>query len=90
MTAVTQEHFARLVPEADVDARCAMYTAAFEDELLAGCPDYVVDAIDNIDTKVALLVACRNRGIPILCVAGAGTSGSSSSTSSSRPCALPV
>ena len=67
-SASTQEHFARLVPEADVDARCAM---------LAGSPDYVIDAIDNIDTKVALLVACRKRGIPVLCVAGAGAPGSS-------------
>ena len=70
-----QEHFARLVPEADVDARCAMYTGDSEGELLGGGPDYVIDAIDNIDTKVALLVACRARSIPVLCVAGAGTSG---------------
>ena len=87
-SASTQEHFARLVPEADVDARCAMYTAESEDELLAGSPDYVIDAIDNIDTKVALLVACRKRGIPVLCVAGAGAPGSSFTIFKKLPAAL--
>ena len=67
-----QEHFRQLVPEAEVDARVAMYSAEAEEELLAGSPDFVIDAIDNIDTKVLLLVACKRRGIPVLCVAGAG------------------
>ena len=67
-----QEHFRQLVPEAEVDARVAMYTAEAEQELLSGDPDFVIDAIDNIDTKVLLLVACKRRDIPVLCVAGAG------------------
>eukprot|EP00955_Chlamydomonas_euryale_P065172 359167-Chlamydomonas_euryale.AAC.4 len=29
-----------------------MYTPEKEDELLSGRPDYVIDAIDNLDTKV--------------------------------------
>lgn len=32
----------------------AMYTAEAEEELLGGSPDFVLDAIDNIDTKVGL------------------------------------
>jgi tRNA A37 threonylcarbamoyladenosine dehydratase len=35
-------------------------------------PDFVVDAIDNIHTKVDLIAGCRARGIEILCCAGAG------------------
>jgi tRNA A37 threonylcarbamoyladenosine dehydratase len=35
-------------------------------------PDYVVDAIDNIDTKVALLMFCRSRAIPVVSSMGAG------------------
>ena len=62
------------MPEAQIDVRVAMYTAADEDEMLSGQPDYVLDAIDNIDTKVVLLAACRRRGLPVLCVAGAGGS----------------
>ena len=37
-----------------VDARVAMYTEEAEEELLSGRPDFVLDAIDNIDTKVHL------------------------------------
>lgn len=33
-----------------------MCTADNVDQLLAGNPDYVLDAIDNIDTKVCLHV----------------------------------
>lgn len=55
-----------------MDARVALYSEEAEEELLQGRPDFVLDAIDNIDTKVALLAACRHRGIPILCCAGAG------------------
>lgn len=67
-----QEHFRQLVPEASVEACVQMYTAEDEDALLDGAPDYVIDAIDNIDTKVALLAACKRRGLPVICVAGAG------------------
>lgn len=49
-----------------------MYTAEAEDDLLSGNPAFVIDAIDNIDTKVKLLAACKRRGIPVICVAGAG------------------
>lgn len=38
--------------QADVEAVVEMYTAEREEALLAGRPDYVIDAIDNIDTKV--------------------------------------
>ncbi len=60
------------MPEAQIDARVAMYTPEDEDALLSGQPDYVLDAIDNIDTKVALLAACRRRGLSVVCVAAAG------------------
>ena len=94
----------------------AMYTAEDEEALLQGEPDFVVDAIDDINTKassqtsavepinpginaefvgryvadvydriqtgllsiavlfqVALLSACKSRGLPVLCACGAGT-----------------
>lgn len=35
-------------------------------------PDYVVDAIDNIDTKVALLKYCHDHQIPVISAMGAG------------------
>jgi tRNA A37 threonylcarbamoyladenosine dehydratase len=40
-------------------------------ELLVGF-DVVVDAIDNVRAKVAIVAACRARGIPLVMVGGAG------------------
>lgn len=65
-------HFATIAPEATVDARVAMFSAETEDAILGGDhpPDYVLDAIDNLETKVRLrrvrcVVTCgraRNAG----------------------------
>ena len=49
-----QEHFSHIVPEAVVEAEVAMFTSEMEDKLLGGNPDFVLDAIDDIDTKVVL------------------------------------
>ncbi|PSK51729.1 tRNA threonylcarbamoyladenosine dehydratase [Elsinoe australis] len=35
-------------------------------------PDYVIDAIDNIDSKVELLAYCRQKGIKVVSSMGAG------------------
>lgn len=42
------------------------------DRLLEGRPDYVVDAIDNIDSKVALLKYCHDKGLKVVSSMGAG------------------
>lgn len=39
------------MPEAALEPVVEMYTAEAEERLLGGRPDYVLDAIDNIDTK---------------------------------------
>lgn len=46
--------------QAEVEAVVEMYTQEREEELLSGNPDFVLDAIDNIDTKVC--VCFRERG----------------------------
>ncbi|KAL5099259.1 hypothetical protein RYX36_003586, partial [Vicia faba] len=43
-----------------------------EEEILLGHPDYVLDRIDNIDTKVALLAPCVRRGLKVISATGAG------------------
>ena len=35
-------------------------------------PDFVIDAIDNIETKVALLKYCHDKGLPVISSAGSG------------------
>lgn len=50
-------------------------------------PDYVVDAIDNIDSKVALLEYCCRNGIKVISSMGAGCKvGDSGSFSSTEKC----
>ena len=75
-----KKHFKAIYPEAVVDARVAMYEAEAENELLGAwtldasgrMPDFVVDCIDNIDTKVDLLAACKRRGLRVVTSGGAG------------------
>ncbi|CAN6466767.1 unnamed protein product [Victoria cruziana] len=67
-----KKHFSLIFPECEVDARVQMYDSSSEEEVLGGCPDYVLDCIDNIDTKVALLAACVRRGLKVLSATGAG------------------
>ncbi|CAI6004886.1 unnamed protein product [Closterium sp. NIES-65] len=67
-----REHFLRILPEAQVEGMTAMYTEENEEKVLSGQPDYIVDCIDNIDTKVALLSACVRRGLPVISAMGAG------------------
>ncbi|KMZ59643.1 putative Ubiquitin-activating enzyme (E1) [Zostera marina] len=67
-----QNHFSSIFPECEVDARVQLYDSSSEEEILSGHPDYILDCIDNIDTKVALLAACVRRGLKVLSATGAG------------------
>lgn len=67
-----KKHFATIFPECHVDAKVLLYDSTSEDEILSGHPDFVLDCIDNIDTKVSLLAACVRRGLKVLSATGAG------------------
>ena len=54
-----------------VEARREFFQPEREDEFLNGGFDYVIDAIDSIRSKVALISGCVTRGIPIISVMGA-------------------
>ncbi|GAA5991000.1 hypothetical protein JCM10908_006494 [Rhodotorula pacifica] len=65
------EYFAQIAPWVEVDARISLFEKHLADELLEGNPDYVIDCIDNIDSKVDLLAYCRQRNIPVFSALGA-------------------
>ncbi|KAI5648110.1 hypothetical protein M9H77_34115 [Catharanthus roseus] len=67
-----KKHFLSIFPECHVDAKVLLYDSSSEDEILSGNPDFVLDCIDNIDTKVLLLAACVRRGLKVLSATGAG------------------
>ncbi|KAF9923893.1 hypothetical protein FBU30_006076 [Linnemannia zychae] len=64
--------FRSFAPWVDVDARVELFQEDSAEELLSGNPDYVIDAIDNINTKLALLKFCYDRKIPVMSSMGAG------------------
>lgn len=47
-----KKHFLRIFPECQVDAQVLLYDSSTEEKILSGNPDFVLDCIDNIDTKV--------------------------------------
>ncbi len=62
----------RLVnPQAEIEPIKQFYQADRGDALLAGEPDFVVDAIDQFTAKCHLIATCRARGIPIVSSMGA-------------------
>ncbi|CAH9089881.1 unnamed protein product [Cuscuta europaea] len=67
-----EKHFQSIFPECRVDARVLLYDSSTEEEILSGNPDFVLDCIDNIDTKVSLLAACVRRGLKVISATGAG------------------
>lgn len=49
-----KKHFSAIFPECHVEAKVLLYDSSSEEEILSGNPDFVLDCIDNIDTKVWL------------------------------------
>jgi tRNA A37 threonylcarbamoyladenosine dehydratase len=62
----------RVEPTADIEAVVALFDDAAAARLLDGSPALVIDAIDDLATKVALLGHCVRAGLPVLCALGAG------------------
>ncbi|KAI1300994.1 hypothetical protein EDD11_005893 [Mortierella claussenii] len=64
--------FRSVAPWVEVDARVELFQEENAEELLSGNPDYVIDAIDNINTKLALLKFCYDHKLPVMSSMGAG------------------
>ncbi|KAF3940509.1 hypothetical protein ABW19_dt0206908 [Dactylella cylindrospora] len=61
-----------VAPWVEIEACVELWTEKDAKRLLDGEPDWVVDAIDNIDTKVDLLAYCHEQKIPVISSMGAG------------------
>jgi len=72
-TAVAAERVANINPAATVNIHDDFIHPENVDELLAFYkPDYVLDCIDSVVCKAALVYACQKAGIPIVTSLGAG------------------
>ncbi|KAK6432884.1 hypothetical protein LTR95_010945 [Oleoguttula sp. CCFEE 5521] len=75
--ATLQRRLEQIVPWVHFDCRNQLFNAASADSQLEAwsdgqAPTYVIDAIDNIDSKVALLKYCHESSIPVISSMGAG------------------
>ncbi|KAF8463831.1 hypothetical protein BDZ91DRAFT_698134 [Kalaharituber pfeilii] len=61
-----------VAPWVEIDARNDLWKLDVAEKLLEGNPTFVVDAIDNIDTKVDLLYYCKTHNLPVISSMGAG------------------
>ncbi|KAI8925810.1 hypothetical protein BC831DRAFT_459505 [Entophlyctis helioformis] len=71
-TIAMQKHFRDIVPHARVEAIVELFSKDSAARLLDGNPDYVLDCIDNIATKVDLLEYCHKNKIPVISSMGSG------------------
>lgn len=69
--ALLAERLRRVNPLAEIEPMEQFYQAESSDALLAGEPDFVVDAIDQFTAKCHLLATCRARGVPVVSSMGA-------------------
>jgi tRNA A37 threonylcarbamoyladenosine dehydratase len=66
--ALLAERVRAIHPEAWVDPVQAFYDATTSGALLTPRPDFVIDAIDNVTSKVLLLETCLKEGIPVISI----------------------
>jgi tRNA threonylcarbamoyladenosine dehydratase len=61
-----------IIPWCNIDAVNEMFTEEHAERLLRGNPTYVIDAIDDVNTKAQLIAFCVKRSIPVITSMGAG------------------
>ncbi|KUF91692.1 Vacuolar-sorting protein SNF7 [Phytophthora nicotianae] len=67
-----KRHLHEIVPDCEVEDMAVMFEANSADELLEGNPTYVLDCIDDVKTKCALLEAVTRKGLKVITATGAG------------------
>lgn len=69
---VMKERMLSINPEASVNAYECFFIPENASSFPFGDYDYVVDAVDTVTAKIALVMECKERGVPIISSMGAG------------------
>ena len=69
---VMKERILEINPEADVQVHKCFFLPENSDEFPFGEYDYIVDAVDTVTAKIALVMKAREAGTPIISSMGAG------------------
>lgn len=59
-------------PNIKVNSICDFYNDSLKEKIFTTKPDYVIDAIDTMRSKIDLLVYCKENNIPVITSMGAG------------------
>lgn len=71
-TEVMKKRMLDINPDMRVDARMVFFLPDTADEFDFGEYDYVVDAVDNVTAKIAIIEAAKAAGVPVISSMGAG------------------
>ena len=69
---VMKERILEINPEADVTGRKCFFLPENADEFSFEEYDYIVDAVDTVTAKIALVMKAQEKGVPIISSMGAG------------------
>lgn len=69
---VARERVLDVNPDCKAEAKICRFDASTADSFNFDEYDYVVDAIDTVTSKIALVEICKAKGVPIICCMGTG------------------
>lgn len=69
---VMKEHLLEINPEVKVHMYDCFFLPETKEQFAFGDYDYVIDAVDTVTAKIALVEACQEAGVPIVSSMGAG------------------
>lgn len=69
---VMKEHILEINPQAIVHEHCCFFLPETESQFDFSKYDYVIDAVDTVTAKIALVMACQKANVPIISSMGAG------------------
>ncbi|RLN92534.1 hypothetical protein BBJ28_00009077 [Nothophytophthora sp. Chile5] len=67
-----KRHLLEIVPDCEIEDVAMMFEADNAEELLEGNPMYVLDCIDDVKTKLALLETVTRKNLKVITATGAG------------------
>lgn len=69
---VMKEHLLEINPEVKVYAHCCFFLPETKEKFDFSKYDYVIDAVDTVTAKLALVEVCQEANVPIISSMGAG------------------
>lgn len=69
---VMKEHLTEINPEVDVHSYDCFFLPETKEQFDFSSYDYVIDAVDTVTAKLALVEACKEANVPIISSMGAG------------------